>query len=369
MYSIRNDTSYLDSMHHVSYANIGGPTQTTPTLTPTTLKCIQEALEFEGAIPQAPMQHRHQAGFVPPIVNIVHQPQAQQHNNLTNVNLSSNNYNDFMASDDEDDDENSMTMYSDDDSSSQPGRWNTNIESGSTNSNDSQLNTSNGFEGNNMKVKKSSKSRSAATGRKPRNRGKMNPEEDDKRRVRRERNKLAAARCRKRRLDHTNELIIQTEGLNDEQNKLRCELEDLQSQAEKLKYILDSHKSNCKLTSSAALDVKPNLEHSFQHSQPIMSRCRPSTLPLTNAVYPNSMQPNGVVTATQPNDSLVPIQTPSNGISLDTFLEGGTGLTPFLTSQAFPSSNTPSSCSGQQRNVGEVVVSPDNNGPRKLVSL
>ena len=35
----------------------------------------------------------------------------------------------------------------------------------------------------------------------------MTPEEEAKRTVRRERNKLAAAKCRQRRVDHTNVLI------------------------------------------------------------------------------------------------------------------------------------------------------------------
>ena len=36
----------------------------------------------------------------------------------------------------------------------------------------------------------------------------ISPEEEERRRVRRERNKLAAAKCRQRRVDHTNRLII-----------------------------------------------------------------------------------------------------------------------------------------------------------------
>ena len=35
----------------------------------------------------------------------------------------------------------------------------------------------------------------------------LTPEEEQKRRVRRERNKLAAAKCRQRRVDHTNALV------------------------------------------------------------------------------------------------------------------------------------------------------------------
>lgn len=35
----------------------------------------------------------------------------------------------------------------------------------------------------------------------------MSAEEEQRRQIRRERNKMAAARCRKRRMDHTNELL------------------------------------------------------------------------------------------------------------------------------------------------------------------
>lgn len=45
-------------------------------------------------------------------------------------------------------------------------------------------------------------------GRKPAKDINCSPEEEERRRVRRERNKAAAARCRKRRVDHTNSLIM-----------------------------------------------------------------------------------------------------------------------------------------------------------------
>lgn len=44
-------------------------------------------------------------------------------------------------------------------------------------------------------------------GRKPTKDLNCSPEEEERRRIRRERNKAAAARCRKRRVDHTNSLI------------------------------------------------------------------------------------------------------------------------------------------------------------------
>ena len=44
-------------------------------------------------------------------------------------------------------------------------------------------------------------------GRKPIKNSNCSPEEEERRTLRRERNKMAAARCRKRRVDHTNALI------------------------------------------------------------------------------------------------------------------------------------------------------------------
>lgn len=44
-------------------------------------------------------------------------------------------------------------------------------------------------------------------GRKPSKPTNISPEEEERRILRRERNKMAAARCRKRRVDHTNQLL------------------------------------------------------------------------------------------------------------------------------------------------------------------
>ncbi|KYM95248.1 Uncharacterized protein C45G9.7 [Cyphomyrmex costatus] len=44
-------------------------------------------------------------------------------------------------------------------------------------------------------------------GRRPTRTIGMTPEEEQRRQIRRERNKMAAARCRKRRMDHTNALL------------------------------------------------------------------------------------------------------------------------------------------------------------------
>ncbi|XP_038072185.1 fos-related antigen 2-like isoform X2 [Patiria miniata] len=71
-------------------------------------------------------------------------------------------------------------------------------------------------------------------------------EERDKRRVRRERNKLAAAKCRQRRVDHTNTLIGETEDWEEQNATLEQEITKLHQQKEQLEFILEAHKAMCR---------------------------------------------------------------------------------------------------------------------------
>jgi hypothetical protein len=73
----------------------------------------------------------------------------------------------------------------------------------------------------------------------------MTPEEEERRRLRRERNKLAAARCRQRRVDLTNQLLAETECLEDEKLKLEKEITNLQRQRTQLEFVLEAHSSRC----------------------------------------------------------------------------------------------------------------------------
>ncbi|KAL3216192.1 hypothetical protein MRX96_006397 [Rhipicephalus microplus] len=84
-------------------------------------------------------------------------------------------------------------------------------------------------------------------GRRPNRNEKLSPEEEERRRIRRERNKLAAARCRKRRMDHTNSLIKETEELEEAKNKLQQEMAALRSEKENLEFLLEAHKASCKI--------------------------------------------------------------------------------------------------------------------------
>lgn len=69
----------------------------------------------------------------------------------------------------------------------------------------------------------------------------ISPEEEERRRVRRERNKLAAAKCRNRRKELTDFLQVETDKLEDEKSALPREIEELQKQKERLELVLEAH--------------------------------------------------------------------------------------------------------------------------------
>lgn len=70
---------------------------------------------------------------------------------------------------------------------------------------------------------------------------KLTPEEEEKRRLRRERNKVAAFRCRQRRKQHISELEQITEQISDSNEDLEKEIEDLKVQKEELERMLKTH--------------------------------------------------------------------------------------------------------------------------------
>ncbi|XP_053330951.1 protein c-Fos [Spea bombifrons] len=81
-------------------------------------------------------------------------------------------------------------------------------------------------------------------------RGKMeqlSPEEEEKRKVRRERNKMAAAKCRNRRRELTDTLQAETDVLEDQKSALQAEIAGLLKEKEKLEFVLAAHKPACKI--------------------------------------------------------------------------------------------------------------------------
>nr|XP_032811924.1 fos-related antigen 1-like [Petromyzon marinus] len=77
----------------------------------------------------------------------------------------------------------------------------------------------------------------------------LNPADAEKRRVRRERNKQAAARCRNRRQELTERLQAETDELEDEGAGLKSEIERLKKDKERLEFILAAHRPVCKMPS------------------------------------------------------------------------------------------------------------------------
>lgn len=150
----------------------------------------------------------------------------------------------------------------------------------------------------------------------------------------------------------------------------------LKSQKQELQSILEGH--HCVMINKSQIDVKPIVSNGTVIVSNSTQSRRPTSLAISNT-YLNSTAFNS---NKRVDDSLVPIQTPSAGISLEHCMEG-TGLTPILNGLITPISSilTPTSmpsttngmpsCGGQQRNSSTLpeLSSPDSVNSHKLVSL
>ncbi|CAL8285769.1 unnamed protein product [Lota lota] len=94
----------------------------------------------------------------------------------------------------------------------------------------------------------------------------LTPEEEEKRRVRRERNKLAAAKCRNRRRELTEMLQGETEKLEEEKADLQKEIETLQKEKDKLEFMLVAHNPVCKLPADDHLHQGAHHHHHNNHN-------------------------------------------------------------------------------------------------------
>ncbi|KAM8848544.1 fos-related antigen 1a isoform 1-T1 [Synchiropus picturatus] len=166
----------------------------------------------------------------------------------------------------------------------------------------------------------------------------LSHEELERRRIRRERNKLAAAKCRNRRRELTDSLQNETDQLEDEKSRLQKEIAELQKEKDKLELVLEAHRPICKIEDSDSdSDGQPTLA-SFE---PIKlepedcSRAGPSRKATEKTEKPKPVItiPSKPVTssaAAVPDESLhtpVLISTPS--------------LTPFTASMIFTYPSTP----------------------------
>merc|ERR1712079_79261 len=183
----------------------------------------------------------------------------------------------------------------------------------------------------------------------------LDPEEDEKRKMRRNRNRLAAARCRQKRLDQIETLQVEVNNWEKKNRSLEEEVAALKADKEELQYILAAHRNTCSLQ----VKVEPVVEEEspvyveVQPKEETVKLQRPGSLSLPITV--NSIEG-------------VSIDTPSNGIlSFNTLLEGKTGLTP--TNILSPTSlwggvkvssslNTPTCGSQERRLIVTDLLSP-----------
>ncbi|XP_077443614.1 protein c-Fos [Stigmatopora argus] len=76
---------------------------------------------------------------------------------------------------------------------------------------------------------------------------KPSKEEDERRKIRRERNKIAAAKCRNRRRDLIDTLQAESDRLEDVKSDLQSEIGELLEEKERLERLLSSHGPSCHL--------------------------------------------------------------------------------------------------------------------------
>lgn len=243
----------------------------------------------------------------------------------------------------------------------------------------------------------------------------LSDEEEERRKLRRERNKLAAARCRKRRLDQTNMLQDETDELEDKKSELQQEIQLLQQQRDELEFLLATHKSMCRrrqhptaaaaavtnipatttaTTTNSNTHVRLVKTESLVKEEPMESEDAPAVKQGGGAAgrprRPTSLDVAPVALRTPTVADLgVPIETPSaglRGLNFESMMEGGTGLTPVTTGSGLTplhtgltplttpvvsapvTSATSSNCGTQQRSSSSDLSSPD-SVPPKLVSL
>lgn len=262
-----------------------GPTRTTATLTPTTLRNIEQTFLEVPEATSGQQQIPHQAGFVPPFIPFQpivqqQQPQQQQHQQLPAQsqlmsviqmeNVHNTNSSHSFGNDDQDDEDEEEMAYTanqavnrslaavmDDDSMGSDSYSNASWPSEKTGTSTPPPVLNNSGEGTSAV-----KTPARRGGRRPNKASNLSPEEQEKRCLRRERNKLAAARCRKRRVDHTNELTGEVDGLEKKKQMLQNDIKNLQLKKEELEFLLEAHRDHCRLfgRSSSPPDVKPQLQ-------------------------------------------------------------------------------------------------------------
>jgi hypothetical protein len=240
----------------------------------------------------------------------------------------------------------------------------------------------------------------------------LSPDEVERLRIRRERNKQAAARCRKRRMDTISTLEDEVRQLENKKHIHEDEIANLREEKMQLEYILSQHQAECKLfnqmsnfddhdASSAAVPattmslpmavksepvVVQAIEQMYHVMEPNLSSASVSAAPRSST---GGLKPKRPLTLTISQSDInfaaaktfntsvegVTIETPSNGLITSLGFENlltSTGLTPttnIITPISFTSSAASSnSCSSQQR-TSELSLTDLNTPSNENISL
>uniref|UniRef100_A0A1A7XJ06 Protein c-Fos n=2 Tax=Iconisemion striatum TaxID=60296 RepID=A0A1A7XJ06_9TELE len=93
-------------------------------------------------------------------------------------------------------------------------------------------------------------------------------EDEERRRIRRERNKIAAAKCRNRRRELIDSLQAETDSLEEDKSTLQTEIDNLLKEKERLEHILASHQPACKLPAHEESDNREDDINSMLQDPP-----------------------------------------------------------------------------------------------------
>jgi len=216
----------------------------------------------------------------------------------------------------------------------------------------------------------------------------LSPEEAQKLKVRRERNKAAAARCRKRRMDQIACLSDEVQVHEEKKMALENTIAQLKAEKEHLEYILSQHQSECplqivpehqKTVPCIAVKSEPVLVETMEMNPHVYILEKPTTPTSAGGRVLKPKRPlslniesaqNEAKTSSTSMEGIV-IDTPSNVLSslgFDTLMTS-TGLTPtsnIVTPVSFNLSVP--SCSSQQRS-SEMNLTELNTPASENVSL
>lgn len=171
----------------------------------------------------------------------------------------------------------------------------------------------------------------------------LSQEELERRKIRRERNKLAAAKCRNRRRELTDTLQSETDQLEDDKSRLQKEISELQKEKDKLELVLEAHRPICKLEESDSdSDPTPSIS-----SLGIKMEPQDSGAPAPSIKKPKKMEkPKPKITIpSKPVSSSAPTVTFESESLHTPVLASTPSLTPFTAAMVFTYPSAPSDTS------------------------